>query len=256
VFALSEARAYILYRYGQGFCWQTINGDYSALLNFYVEVLGQKWDVSHIPRPRKKSSLPPLLSTTEVKSLIEHTGNLKHQAFIALLYGSGLRLSEALNLRISEIDGVRRQIRVIQGKGGKDRYVSIPECLLVVLRAYYRVYLPVDYLFNGRINGSRWSATAIRWFLKKSQQKAGITRRVSPHVLRHCYATHHLENGSNLVYLKSQLGHKNLKTTAQYIRLCQNYQNRVNHPLADMEIAYHLMEEESVPYFGTMEKNT
>lgn len=237
-FTQDQARSYILFRHGQGLKWQTINGDYSSLFKFYREVLKQAWDVQHIPRPRKERSLPGILSKGEVQKLIEHGSTYKHQVFMSLLYGTGLRLGEALGLRLEDIDGERQQLHVIKGKGAKDRYVALPTCLLEVLRDYYRRYRPRHYLFNGKVLGQVWSKRAAQWSISQARDSAGIHRQVSPHVLRHCYATHHLESGTNLVFLKEQLGHKHLKTTARYIHLCKSYPQRVSHPLADMSIPY------------------
>ena len=237
-FTQEQARSYILHRYSQGLKWQTINGDYSAMFKFYREVLGISWDVKHIPRPRKERSLPPVLSQQEVQKLIEHGTIFKHQVFMALLYSTGLRLSEALNLRVEDIDGQRLQIRVVKGKGAKDRYVAIPACLLTLLRSYYRMYRPSKYLFNGKRQGQRWANRSAQWSVKTARTAAGVEREVSPHVFRHCYATHHLESGTNLVFLKEQMGHKHLKTTGRYISLCKSYQHQVNHPLAGMAIRY------------------
>ncbi len=239
-FSQEQAREYILYRYKQGLKWQTINGDYSALYKFCREVMGLPWDVKHIPRPRKERSLPPVLSQGEVKRIIESGGILKHQVFMVLLYSTGLRLSEALNLRLSDIDGERLQIRIVKGKGAKDRYVEIPSCLLILLREYYRAYRPTELLFNGKRVGSPWAQRSAQWAIQNARSAAGVERAVSPHVFRHCYATHHLENGTNLVYLKEQLGHKHLKTTARYIRLCKSYQKQVRHPIAGMAISYRM----------------
>jgi integrase/recombinase XerD len=235
-FGMSEARQYILHRYRQGAKWQTINGDYSAMRKFYEHVLGMNWEVEHLPRPRKERSLPSVLSKEEVSRLLNHGRTLKHQAFMALLYGTGLRLSEALNLHILDIDGQRGQLKVSRGKGAKDRYVAMPSCLLELLRTYYRIYRPQKYLFNGKYRASRWANRSAQHALQQARKEAGIDRAVSPHVLRHCYATHHLESGTNLVYLKEQLGHKNLKTTARYIHLSQEYHNRICHPLAELEL--------------------
>lgn len=235
-FGLKDARAYLLYRYKSGRRWQTINGDYSALQKFYVQVLGLEWSVDHIPRPRREHALPAVLSQKEVQRLIEAGRTFKHQVFIVLLYATGLRLSEALSLEVSHVDGERRQLRVVKGKGSKDRYVAMPQELLLLLRDYYRAYRPERYLFNGKYAGSKWAPRSAQYAIEQARKAAGIDREVSPHILRHCYATHHLEGGTNLVYLKGQLGHKNLKTTARYVNLCVNYHRRVRHPLRDMEL--------------------
>lgn len=237
-FTAGQAREYILYRYKQDLKWQTINGDYSSLMKFYREVLRLDWDVKHIPRPRKEHSLPPLLGEGEVRKLIESGATFKHQVFMSLLYGTGLRLEEALSLRLEHIDGERRQVRVVKGKGAKDRYVELPECLLHLLRQYFRAYRPRVYLFNGKVSGEPWAKRSAQWSIQHARSTAGIERVISPHVLRHCYATHHLEHGTNLVFLKEQLGHKNLRTTAQYIHLCKRYEQQVKHPIAGMDIHY------------------
>lgn len=233
-FPLELAREYILHRYKAGLKWQTINNDYSAISKFYRYVLNASWDVKMIPRPRKERALPPILSFQQVQSLIQSGRTFKHQVFMYLLYATGLRLSEALGLKLEDIDGQRLQIRVVKGKGAKDRYILMPEPLLPILRAYYRAYRPRLFLFNGRIPGSQWATRSAQWAFIHARRKAGIHRKASPHVLRHCYATHHLENGTNLVFLKEQLGHKQLKTTATYIHLCTEYQKIVKHPVANM----------------------
>lgn len=236
--AQEDARRYLLHRYDQGRRWQTINGDYSAMQKFFVHVLGQEWKVDHLPRPRKERSLPAVLSVQEVERLINAGKTYKHQVFMTLLYGTGLRLSEALNLEITHIDGERRQLRIVKGKGAKDRYVTIPECLLEILRGYYRVYRPGKFLFNGQYRNSRWAQRSAQYALEQARQAAGVERRVSPHLLRHCYATHHLEKGTNLVYLKDQMGHKNLKTTARYVHLCVEYHRQVKHPMEGMQLNF------------------
>jgi len=168
-------------------------------------------------------------------SALQH---FKHQVFMTLLYCTGLRLNEALRLRLADIDGERLQIHVVKGKGAKDRYVEMPVELLVLLREYYLAYRPKEYLFNGKDAGSLWSSRTAQWSIKRARKYARIIKQVSPHVFRHCYATHHLEEGTNLVYLKDQMGHKNIKTTARYIRLCKTYPKRVHHPIAGMKIEY------------------
>ena len=232
-----HVRLYLLYRYDQGRSWQTINGDYSVLQRLFINILKRDWEVDNLPRPRGEKSLPPLLSSEEVEQLINAARGTKHRTFITLLYGTGLRLSEALALRITHVDGKRKQLRVVKGKGRKDRYVNLPECLLTTLRTYYLECRPVNYLFNGQNTGEKWSPRAAQYAIEVARGKAGITREVHPHVLRHCYATHHLEGGTNLVYLKEQLGHKNLKTTARYIRLCVEYPRQVHHPLTRLQLA-------------------
>jgi hypothetical protein len=152
-----------------------------------------------------------------VVKLIECAPTFKHQVFLTFIYGTGLRLSEALNITFQDIDGDRLQIKVNKGKGAKDRVVQIPECLLQLLRSYYRRLKPVHYLFNGLKEGSRYSNRAVQWSIIRARELAGIKKTASIHTLRNCYATHHIENGTDLVFLQEQLGHKHLKTTARYV---------------------------------------
>jgi site-specific recombinase XerD len=231
-----EVHDYLLERSERGLSWQSINGDYSAIQMYFTAILKREWSVEHLPRPRHEKSLPLILSVEEVGRLINAGSLLKHQAFMALLYGTGLRLSEALRLRIRDIDGERGQLRVEKGKGKKDRYVMVPPCLLVTLRTYYLACRPSEYLFNGSYSGGQWGKRAAQFAVEKAALTAGIIRPVSPHVLRHCYATHHLEKGTSIVFLKEQLGHANLSTTARYIHLCANYEKQVHHPLTGLDL--------------------
>lgn len=235
-----QVKGYLLYRYDKGLKWQSINGDYSAIMHYYVDVLKLEWKAKNLPRPRQEYSLPRIVSKATINALINGASNLKHQAFMSLLYGTGIRLSEALALKINCIDGDRKQLLIIKGKGAKDRYVDIPDCLLNLLRHYFRYYRPQLYLFNGAEKTIPYSATSAQHLIKKAAKKVNLGKKVSPHVFRHCYATHHIESGSDLIYIQKQLGHRHLKTTAKYIHLIKEYSCRVNHPIASMQIKYNL----------------
>ena len=128
---------------------------------------------------------------------------------------------------------------MVKGKGSKDRYVEMPACLLTLLRQYYLSYRPEVYLFNGKTGGQPWAVRTAQWAIKNAKKRAGISQEATAHVFRHCYATHHLESGTNLVFLKEQMGHNDLKTTSKYIRLCKPYYRQVEHPIAGMDITYH-----------------
>ena len=184
--------------------------------------------------------LPAILSQQDVVRLIEHAPLYKHQVFLTFVYGTGLRLGEAVGIEIDDIDSARLQIRVNKGKGNKDRMVQVPGCLIEVLRDYYRHYKPKKYLFNGVNKGSQLSRRSAQWSITRARKLAGITKTATVHTLRHCYATHHIENGTDLVFLQQQLGHKNLKTTAKYVRLCMERYRRINHPLVSLPIKYRL----------------
>ena len=225
------AREYILMRLKKGLSWSTINCDYSALRKYFREVLSAEWTLKKTPRPRKNNSLPATLSTKDIVKLINNASTYKHQIFLCFVYATGLRLSEATNVTLDDIDRQRLQIRVRHGKGAKDRYVQVPACLIEVLSQYYRQYKPVKYLFNGYKVGQRYCASSGQWTMRQAKSNAKITKQASIHTLRHAYATHHLEFGTDLVFLKNQLGHKHLKTTERYIHLCVDRNRNINHPM-------------------------
>ena len=231
--ALSQdiARQYIIQRHKTGSSWSTINCDYSALRKYFREVLEAEWSLRKLPRPRKDLTLPQTLSLQDVTRLINSAATYKHQVFITFVYATGLRLSEATNVKFDDIDRNRLQIRVRKGKGAKDRYIRIPASLVDILAEYYHRVKPVKYLFNGYTKGERYCSSSGQWTMRQAKKKAKITKQASVHTLRHAFATHHLEAGTDLVYLKQQLGHKHLKTTERYIHLCAERKTNVNHPI-------------------------
>lgn len=237
-YSQNQAREFLLFRIKQGKSWSTINGDYSALRKYFREVLQYDWSLKKVPRPRRDRVLPEVLSKEDVVKVIEHAVCYKHQVFLTFVYVTGLRLSEALNVLFDDIDGHRLQIRVKKGKGGKDRYIAVPQCLIDLLREYYRRCRPERYLFNGLKRGCRLSNSAAQWAMKRAKKKAKITKQASVHTLRHCYATHHIECGTDLVFIQEQLGHKHLRTTARYVHLCMERVRHINHPITQLEINY------------------
>ena len=200
------ARAYILHRLKAGRSWSTINCDYSALRKYFKEVLQLDWYLKKTPRPRREDALPTILSKHDVVRLINHASCFKHQVFITFVYATGLRLSEATNVKFEDIDRHRMQIRIHRGKGAKDRYVQVPACLIDILILYYKRCKPEVYLFNGYSKGGRYATSSAQWTLRLSKRKAKFTKTASIHSLRHAYATHHLEAGTDLVFIKNQLG--------------------------------------------------
>jgi len=225
------ASQYIIQRHKQRKSWATINCDYSALRKYFREVLRLEWSLRKTPRPRKELDLPPVLSIQDIIKLINSASTYKHQVFIAFVYATGLRLSEATNVTFDDIDRHRKQIRVRKGKGAKDRYIQVPDCLMEILERYYHAYKPQKYLFNGYAKGQRYCTSSGQWTMRQAKKKARITKQASVHTLRHAYATHHLEAGTDLVFLKNQLGHKHLKTTERYLHLCVDRRRHIVHPL-------------------------
>lgn len=233
-----QAQQYLLSRIESGRSWSTINADYSALRKYYRIVKEYPWTLKKLPRPKREKRLPDILSKEEVARLIESAPTYKHQVFLTFLYATGVRLSEGINVKLSDIDSDRMQIHIHRGKGAKDRTLVLNEKLLKLLRAYYKIYQPEEYLFNGKKKGTSYSPSAGQWAIKRGRTLANISKKCSVHTLRNCYATHHLELGTDLVFLQEQLGHKNLKTTAKYIRLCIERYRQINHPIDTIQIQY------------------
>lgn len=227
-------RQFLLSHQRRGVGWSSINLYYSAIRILSEKVLKRKWDVTHLPRPRQFKQLPRILSSNEVTRLIQSPRSLKHRTLIAFLYSTGLRISEVTNIKLKDIDSDRMELFVSQGKGGKDRIVIIAPCLMGILRIYYKEYRPKIYLFEGSSGHRRYAASSIQKVVKRARVESKIEKPISPHTLRHCYATHHLEHGTDIVYLKEQLGHKDLMTTAKYIHLCRQRMRQINHPIEEL----------------------
>ncbi len=231
-------KGYLLYRYEQNLDWKTINMDYSALKKYFEGVCQKEWNTKMYPRPKTNKELPNVISREEVQKLIAHVKMVKYKVFFIFLYGTGMRISEAIAVKVKDIDSIRLQIKVEKGKGHKDRYVDVPIELIEILREYYKIYKPTEYLFYGENRNEKISDRNIQHAMKRAKEKAGIIHDVTPHTLRHCYATHHMENGSNIVYIQKMLGHRSLKTTSVYLHLCANFlpQNIV-HPMTQIPLS-------------------
>lgn len=181
-------------------------------------------------RPHKSRKLPTVLSQKEIIAIIAKTKNLKHRALLALTYSCGLRISEVLNLRIADIDIDRMQVFIKNSKGRKDRYVGLAKSFMPLLNNYFTTYEPTHYFIEGSTN-NKYSPQSVRVFLKKSCFEAGIIKKVTPHTLRHSYATHLLENGVNLRYIQSLLGHSKPETTMIYTHVMQTNLLDIENPL-------------------------
>lgn len=183
-----------------------------------------------LERPKKSKKLPEILSQEEILNIISVTHNLKHRAIIALLYSCGLRISELINLRLQDFHIDRKQLIVKNSKGRKDRYVSLADSFLPLLSNYYHSFTPNFYFIEGT-KGGKYSAESVRQFLKKSCLKANIKKRVTPHTLRHSYATHLLENGVDIRYIQSLLGHAKPETTMIYTHVKRKDLMEIQNPL-------------------------
>ena len=196
-----------------------INQIISAYKVLMTGVLEREWIPIKLPRPRREKKLPVVFSKDEVLRIIEHTRNLKHRSIIALAYSSGLRLDEVRQLKPTDIDSSRMQIRVSNGKGNKSRYTLLSKQILELLREYWQYYRPKSYLFEGRKKGEPISQRTIHEFFHQRMTAAGIRKPASFHTLRHSFATHLLEKGVNLRIIQTLLGHTSIKTTAIYTHL-------------------------------------
>ena len=181
-------------------------------------------------RPRKESTLPDVLSREEIGKMLHQTNNLKHKCILAIIYSCGLRRSELLSMQIADIDSTRMLVKIRSGKGRKDRYVQLALSSLELLRMYYSEYQPRVWLFEGK-PGSPYSAESVVNVVKKAASRAGIKKRVTPHVLRHSFATHHLEQGTDLRYIQEFLGHKSSKTTERYTHVSKTNFSSFRNPI-------------------------
>jgi len=203
----------------------------SALKHFSELNLGMKYDPANLYMPKKDKKLPVVLSSTEVVLILRATKNLKHRAIIGVLYSSGLRIGELLNLKLGDVDLERNSIYVKQGKGRKDRNCSLGQRIRPILLNYAQTYQPKVYLFEGEEEGKPYSASSIRQFLKRSCAIAKIQKHVTPHTLRHTYATHLLENGVDVRYIQELLGHSRPETTMIYTHVTERKINEITNPL-------------------------
>jgi site-specific recombinase XerD len=202
----------------------------NALKFYFEQVLHREKFFIDIPRPKSKSTLPKVLSTQDIKKLFEVTTNPKHKLMLQLCYGMGLRVSEVVKLKVSDIDSKRMQVLIENSKGKSDRYVNLPETVLPLLRTYYLAYKPTNFLFEGQFGGA-YSSASIDKVLKKAVKAAGIQKNINLHMLRHSYATHLLEAGTDLRYIQEILGHKSSKTTEIYTHVSNNILQKINLPI-------------------------
>lgn len=208
---------------------------YGALKFLYGTTLKRDWEGFRIPKGKMGRRLPIVLSQREVEALFGAIKNLKHRAILMTIYSAGLRVSEALHLKPSDIDSQRMMIRVEHGKGDKDRYTLLGKRNLDILREYWKKYHPQDWLFCNPSRKKPLSTTAVREAFKKALRQAGIKKPAMIHTLRHSFATHLLEAGTDLYHIQHLLGHTNPKTTAVYLHLSRKELTQVTSPLDLLE---------------------
>ena len=204
----------------------------NAIKFYYEKLLGREKQYYELYRPNKEHKLPKVLSKNEVKKILNSCDNMKHKCILMLIYSAGLRRSELINLKILDIDSERMVINIKGAKGKKDRISLLSDNLLQLLRKYYKKYIPKVYLFEGQ-NGGKYSPTSVANILKKASLKAEIKKKVTPHMLRHSFATHLLEQGTDLRYIQELLGHNSSKTTEIYTHVSKRAIDKIKNPIDD-----------------------
>lgn len=223
----NDIRDYLLHLSRSKRSTSYINQAVNSIKFYYEVVLGMPNRFYSIERPRKRKKLPEILSVADIQSLFAQVGNLKHRCIVGLLYSSGLRRAELLALKPTDLDFNRMMVRIRQGKGNKDRYSILSKTLIPELTEYLDRYNPDKYLFEGP-NGGSYSASSILKIVCRAAQKAGIRKRVTPHMLRHSFATHLLDKGVDLRRIQVLLGHNSSKTTEIYTHVAENSFNGID----------------------------
>ena len=212
-----EVRQYQLYLVNERHVsWSYFNQAVCALRFLYHHTLGRDWAVTHIPFPRQPRKLPVVLSQAEVRRFLDAIKKLKYRALLTTVYAAGLRLSEVTHLQVADIDSQRMMIRVRQGKGQKDRDLMLSPTLLELLRRYWSIERPRTWLFPGQTHEVPICLDSVQRACHRAGQDAGLTKPVTVRMLRHCFATHLLEAGTNVRVIQTLLGHRSLSTTQRY----------------------------------------
>ena len=230
-----EIRAYLKHLVLAGKSDSYLGQMVNAIKFYYEIVLSMPNRFYEIERPQKRERLPKVLSKADVVAMIKGTQNLKHKCIIGLIYSAGLRRSELLALTIGDIDSKRMTIRVVDSKGRKDRITTLSNTILQLLRLYYKDYNPNNFLFEGQ-KGFQYTGASILKVVDQAAKRANIAQKVTPHMLRHSFATHLLEDGTDLRKIQNLLGHSSLKTTEVYTHLAINYQVDINNPLDSLSL--------------------
>jgi len=225
-----EIRNYIYKLTKEGKSNSYLNQMVNSIKFYYEIVLNMPNRFYEIERPIKGHKLPKVISKKEVKLVIANTNNIKHKCIVSVLYSAGLRRSELLNLKINDIDSARMVIKIRQAKGNKERYTLLSENVLKELRLYFVKWKPKVYLFESN-NGGKYSASSVLNIVKNAAKKARLNKTVTPHMLRHSFATHLLEAGTDIRYIKNLLGHNNINTTEIYTHVATNIINTIKNPL-------------------------
>ena len=227
-----HVRSYFVYlKRVRNLAGSTINQALAAIRFLYIEILQKPWDNKRLRGHRVPKRLPVALSKDEVRALLNATSNLKHKTILMTAYSAGLRVSEVTHLRIKDIDSKAMRILIRLGKGSKDRFVMLSENVLLALRQYWKIYRPKDWLFPGAVPGKPITDATMQRAFKRSLKAAGIKNEATFHSLRHSFATHLLENGTNIRYIQELLGHTSIHSTLVYLKITSDTAGGVKSPL-------------------------
>ncbi len=221
---LDQVLDFLLYMQKEkGLHWRAIKLYVAGLRYYYQEIVDEVKLARQIPYPKEKPSLPEVVSREELQQLFEGCKNFKHKVMFRLMYSAGLRRAELVHLKLTDIDTKdgKMRIRINNGKGGKDRYTILSHTILEELRIYFRMCKPKIYLFNGRLKGEPMSLGGVRHALQTALKNSGLKRHINMHILRHCFASHALEDGLNIKTLQSLLGHQSVLTTMIYLHVSE-----------------------------------
>ncbi|GEO03118.1 hypothetical protein AAE02nite_07820 [Adhaeribacter aerolatus] len=235
-FTPEQVNQYHMALQAKGQSYTYINQSINAIKFYYGKLLGRRdMGLAEVNRPAQEKKLPKVLSKEEVAAILKAPDNLKHRCLLLLLYSGGLRIGEVVNLRLTDVQSKRRLLLIRGGKGYKDRTTLLSPRLLEELRLYYQKYKPKDWLFEGQ-DGGAYSVESIRNVFRAALQKAGIRQAATPHTLRHSFATHLLEQGTDLRYIQALLGHNSSKTTEIYTHITQHGLDKIISPLDGLNI--------------------
>lgn len=218
---IDEILDYLHYLKDKDLSWAKIKLDAAGLKYYYREMGGDEQLASSIPYPKEEKSLPVILSRKELKQLFDAASRDKHRVILRLIYGSGLRRSELINLRIKDVetDDGKCRLRINKSKGSKDRYTVLSKKVLGELREYFIACRPKEYLFNGQKKGQPMSRELLRYIMEGALKRSGIEKNITLHTLRHCFASHALEDGMNIRSLQQLLGHSSIQSTMIYLHV-------------------------------------
>ncbi len=215
----------------EGISENTAHSRLNALKFYFEQVLGREKFFWEIPRPKKRMILPKVISEEKILTGLLAVENLKHKTLLLLAYSAGMRVSEVIQLKLTDINSDRMQITINEAKGKKDRVVTLSETILLLLRDYYKEYKPKEWLFEGQYPGEHYSARSAQTIFKDAYKNLNLPSTASFHSLRHSYATHLLENGTDITYIQKLLGHNDIKTTLRYTHVSNKDIGKIESPL-------------------------